>query len=71
MFKTGVFVVAVTLLAQQASAYTDAALADKVTNLPGAENLQITFNQFSGYLNIPGSSGMSKFMHYWYDWMTL
>lgn len=49
------------------SEYTPEALADQVTNLPGAENLDITFNQFSGYLNIPGVNGnMTKFMHYWF-----
>jgi carboxypeptidase C (cathepsin A) len=66
MFKTGVFVVAAALLSQTGEAYTDAALADQVKNLPGSENLDITFNQFSGYLNIPGNSGNSKFMHYWF-----
>ena len=43
------------LLALQASfgaAYTPEALADQVTNLPGAEGLDITFNQFSGYLTV-------------------
>ena len=65
MIKTGVFIAAATLLASTAEAYTDAAVADQVTNLPGAEKLDISFNQFSGYLNIPGSSGDSKFMHYW------
>ena len=34
-------------------------------NLPGAENLQFNFNQFSGYLAIPGNSGNSKNLHYW------
>ena len=47
-------------------AYTNEALADQVTNLPGAEGLDITFNQFSGYLSIPGINGENtKFMHYW------
>jgi hypothetical protein len=51
---------------QFTSAYTDEALADKVTNLPGAEDLSLTFNQFSGYLTIPGTSGgNTKHMHYW------
>ena len=64
MFKTGTFVVVASVLAQ-VYAYTPEALADQITNLPGAENLDVTFNQFSGYLNIPGGSGNSKFMHYW------
>ena len=41
--------------------YTPEALADQVTNLPGAENLEIKFNQFSGYIKINGT----KNMHYW------
>ena len=44
------------------SAYTDDAIADQVTNLPGAENLDINFNQFSGYLTVDGT----KQMHYWF-----
>lgn len=55
------------LLASSVSAYTEQALADQVTNLPGSENLQLNFNQFSGYLDIPGTSGAkSKHMHYWF-----
>ena len=44
------------------SGYTDEALADQVVNLPGAEKLDIPFNQFSGYLTVDGS----KQMHYWF-----
>lgn len=50
------------------TAYTSEALADQIKpgSLPGAENLNITFNQFSGYLNIDGTSGSkTKFLHYW------
>ena len=65
MFKTSVFVIASALIANSVDGYTDAALADQITHLPGAEKLDIKFNQFSGYLNIPGTSGNSKFMHYW------
>ena len=32
--------------------YTPEALLDQVTNLPGAENLNVNFNQFSGYIPI-------------------
>lgn len=47
--------------------YTPEALADQVVNLPGTEGLDIKFNQFSGYLDIPGTSGsLSKHMHYWF-----
>ena len=50
-----------------AAAYTPEALADQVTALPGSENLDISFNQFSGYLDIPGGNGeLSKHMHYWF-----
>ena len=46
---------------------TPEALADQVVNLPGTEGLDIKFNQFSGYLDIPGTSGsLSKHMHYWF-----
>lgn len=49
-----------------ATAYTPAALADQITNLPGAEKLALSFNQFSGYLDIPGTTGaLTKHMHYW------
>lgn len=50
------------------TAYTSEALADQIKpgSLPGAESLNITFNQFSGYLNIDGTSGSkTKFLHYW------
>jgi hypothetical protein len=49
------------LMLDVARAYTTEALADQVTSLPGAENLDITFNQFSGYLKI----SETKNMHYW------
>ena len=54
-----------TLLIANAATYTPAALADQITNLPGTALLNITFNQFSGYLAIPGADGNSKQMHYW------
>lgn len=50
------------------TAYTSEALADQIKpgSLPGADKLNITFNQFSGYLNIDGTSGSkTKFLHYW------
>eukprot|EP01038_Epipyxis_sp_PR26KG_P013542 gene13542-18166_t len=47
--------------------YTPEALADQVISLPGADKLNIKFNQFSGYLSIPGTDGtLSKHMHYWF-----
>lgn len=48
-----------------AATYTTEALADQIHNLPGAEGLNVTFNQFSGYLSIDGASPGSKKMHYW------
>ena len=42
--------------------YTEAALNDIVTQLPGLEDT-LTFNQFSGYLNLPGTK---KQIHYWF-----
>ena len=41
--------------------YTPEALADQVTNLPGAEALTVNFNQFSGYIKVNGT----KNLHYW------
>lgn len=51
-------------LAGAAQAYTPEALADQITALPGAESLDVTFNQFSGYLNINEATG--KNIHYWF-----
>lgn len=60
IFTTAAFI---TLFGYHVSAsYTSEALADQVTNLPGAENLDITFNQFSGYLTVDNT----KQMHYWF-----
>ena len=42
--------------------YTPEALLDQVTNLPGAENLNVNFNQFSGYLKVTST----KNNHYWF-----
>jgi hypothetical protein len=42
--------------------YTPEALLDQVTNLPGAENLNVNFNQFSGYLKVTPT----KNNHYWF-----
>jgi carboxypeptidase C (cathepsin A) len=42
--------------------YTSDALNDKIDNLPGLTT-DLTFNQFSGYLNLPNSE---KQIHYWF-----
>lgn len=41
--------------------YTTAALNDKINELPGLDD-EISFNQFSGYLNLPNTK---KQIHYW------
>lgn len=56
-----VAMVVLTLLSSVA-AYTSEAMADQVTNLPGAEALNITFNHFSGYIDVSST----KKMHYWF-----
>jgi hypothetical protein len=54
-------------LAHAAATITKEALADKIVNLPGTEKLDVNFNQYSGYLAIPGTTGeLTKHMHYWY-----
>ena len=42
--------------------YTEDAVADQVTDLPGLL-YDIPFNQFSGYINLPGTE---KQIHYWF-----
>jgi len=42
--------------------YTDDAAADQVTSLPGLL-YDVPFNQFSGYINLPGTK---KQIHYWF-----
>ena len=58
------FAVLLSVLAS-GSAYTQEALSDQITDMPGAENVKIPFNQFSGYLAINGTSTGSKKLHYW------
>jgi len=54
-------------LVNVATAYTSEALADKIIKLPGTDNLDINFNQFSGYLDVPGTNGSNtKHLHYWF-----
>jgi hypothetical protein len=63
--NTFLSLLAVASLVPQIVAYTKEALADQVTNLPGAEKLNLKYNQFSGYISIPGNTGNSKQLHYW------
>lgn len=42
--------------------YTDDALFDQVIDLPGL-SYDVAFNQFSGYINLPGTQ---KYIHYWF-----
>lgn len=44
-----------------ATEYTDSALKDQITSLPGL-NTDINFNQFSGYLRLADTN---KYIHYW------
>lgn len=54
-------------LIKSARSYTTQALSDKVVILPGAEKLDVKFNQFSGYLPVNGTGGQpSKQLHYWF-----
>ena len=48
MFKTSLLAVVAALVVSHADGYTDEALADQIKNLPGTENLNVKFNQFSG-----------------------
>ena len=41
--------------------YTQEALNDQIVSLPGTEDLEINFKQFSGYLQVSDS----KNLHYW------
>lgn len=63
--KVAIFVLIV--LGNFANSYTTKALTDKIEKLPGAEKLDVKFNQFSGYLPVNGTGGSpSKFLHYWF-----
>ena len=42
------------LLIEIRADYTPEALQDRISDLPGAEALNLTFNQFSGYLHVDG-----------------
>lgn len=42
--------------------YTEMAKLDQIKDLPGSNNLNITFNHFSGYIPV----GKSKQIHYWF-----
>lgn len=44
--------------------YTPEAERDKIENLPGTQNLELLFNQFSGYLKIGPKK--TKKIHYWF-----
>lgn len=47
--------------------YTDAAISDQVLSLPGADALAITFNQFSGYIDVRAEKAeRPAYMHYWF-----
>ena len=48
-------------LASNAFVYTEDALLDQVTDLPGLKDA-LSYNQFSGYISLPGTQ---KNIHYW------
>mmetsp|Transcript_21233 Transcript_21233/g.21939 ORF Transcript_21233/g.21939 Transcript_21233/m.21939 type:complete len:467 (-) Transcript_21233:197-1597(-) len=50
------------LISSVVSSYTPEALNDQVISLPGSENLNINFNQFSGYVKVSDT----KNLHYWF-----
>lgn len=53
-------------LANLTRCYTEEALSDQILSLPGISNVDFGFNQFSGYLSLPGvNGGMTKHLHYW------
>jgi len=43
--------------------YTNEAINDQIIDLPGSDNGLFNFNQFSGYINLPGTK---KHIHYWF-----
>ena len=63
MFLQGILLVSVALSVINASpfTYTEEAIKDQVTQLPGLNDI-ISYNQFSGYINLPGTQ---KNIHYW------
>ena len=63
MLKINLLIVLVIiyLVAINAISYTNEALADEVTELPGL-NTPIKFRHFSGYLSVENNT---KFLHYW------
>jgi carboxypeptidase C (cathepsin A) len=61
MFFRGLFLSLLFFVSSYSFEYTNEALFDQVSELPGL-TWQPKFNQFSGYLNLPGTK---KFIHYW------
>ena len=52
---------------QESINYLDSAIGDEITLLPGSSKLDVSFRQFSGYLDITGRGGLpTKHMHYWF-----
>jgi carboxypeptidase C (cathepsin A) len=61
MFLQGLLLLSVVYSASTAFVYTNEALQDQVTKLPGLNDV-LTYNQFSGYIELPGTQ---KNIHYW------
>jgi carboxypeptidase C (cathepsin A) len=61
LFFKSLFFVSYLIFFTSSFQYTNEALLDQITELPGL-NWKPKFQQFSGYLNLPGTE---KFIHYW------
>jgi carboxypeptidase C (cathepsin A) len=62
MFGLVLSLLSLTSLVRGEIQYSSEALADEIKNLPGAEKLDFSFRQFSGYLPISST----KNVHYWF-----
>ena len=61
MFLQGLLLLFLVYSVSSAFVYTEEAILDQVTELPGLQN-SLSYNQFSGYIQLPGTQ---KYIHYW------
>lgn len=61
MFVQGLLLLSFVSFFTNAFVYTEEAILDQVTELPGLQN-SLSYNQFSGYIQLPGTK---KYIHYW------
>ena len=59
MFLQGLLLLSVVYSASSAFVYTNEALQDQVTKLPGLFDV-LSYNQFSGYIQLPGTQKDSQ-----------